>query len=153
MKRKLLSLYLTEFQLIFCDNCVCPGFDNVASFTQHKLQWCQSSFRAYRLCNESQLSSLHDRGCDGFAWNFKNGLNLKVTYFTVFTAKLMPYQETYFFTASRILTTANRFMFQIYCTVLSSRPKVEKVSPDLSFIANILHNIRLTAWMEMLHND
>lgn len=115
----------------------------------------QSPFRECRLCSESQLSSLHDRGCDGFAWNFKNGLNLKVTYFIVFIAKLMPYQKTYFSTASRILTTVNRFteVSHLLQTVLSASPKAEKVSPDLWLITNILHNTGLSVWIEMLHNN
>lgn len=121
MRKTLHSLYSTEFQLTFWEDCFCPGFDNMATFTQYKLQGCQSSFRECRLCNESQLSSIHDRGCDGFAWNFKNWLNLKVTYFIVFIAKLMSYQKTYFSTASRILTAANRFLRASYIlwTVLS----------------------------------
>lgn len=51
--------------------------DNVASFTQHKLQECQSHFRDCRQGNEPQLSSFHDRRYDGFASNFKNGLNFR----------------------------------------------------------------------------
>lgn len=102
----------------------------MTSFTQHQLQGRQSPFRECRLCNESQLSSFHDRSGDGFAWNFKNGLNLKVTYFIVLIAKLMPYQKTYFSTACRTLTIANRFteVSHTLQTVLPASPKVEKKS-------------------------
>lgn len=60
--------------------------------------------------------------------------NLKVTYFIVFTAKLMPYQKIYFSTASRILTTANRFIKVSYILHSSFCKPQSRDSPVLSIL-------------------